>query len=93
MSIAGERQQRQRTEPSLGEIRALGGDVDAHRWARCDGRLLAIADHAPLYSLLGTTHGGDGVETFALPDLPGSVIALAGVFRAGARHRRYAGRP
>ena len=79
------------TEPYLGEIRMFGGDFAPRGWARCDGRLLAIAEHAPLYSLLGTSYGGDGVETFALPDLPDGpppqrslpvvfMIALAGVF-------------
>jgi microcystin-dependent protein len=65
----------------------FGGDFAPRGWARCDGQLLAIADHAPLYSLLGTTYGGDGVETFALPSLLGErawpvvfMIALAGVF-------------
>jgi microcystin-dependent protein len=52
----------------------FGGDFAPRGWARCDGQLLAIADHAPLYSLLGTTYGGDGVETFALPSLPGSML-------------------
>jgi microcystin-dependent protein len=42
-------------------------------WADCDGQLLPIAQHTALYSLLGTTYGGDGVNTFALPDLRGRV--------------------
>ncbi len=77
-------------EPFLGEIRMFGGDFAPRGWAHCHGQLLPIADHAPLYSLIGTTYGGDGVETFALPDLrcdsaPPSpsvtyIIALAGVY-------------
>jgi len=79
------------TEPFLGEIRMFGGDFAPRGWARCHGQLLSIAEHAPLYSLVGTTYGGDGRETFALPDLradalppPQSpvtfIIALAGVY-------------
>jgi microcystin-dependent protein len=78
-------------EPFLGEIRMFGGDFAPRGWARCHGQLLPIAEHAPLYSLIGTTYGGDGVETFALPDLredaaPAAlpsitfIIALAGVY-------------
>lgn len=59
------------TEPFLGEIRMFGGDYAPRGWARCDGQLLRIAEHAPLYSLIGTSYGGDGVETFALPHLSG----------------------
>ena len=80
-------------ESFLGEIRMFGGDFAPRGWARCHGQLLPIAEHAPLYSLIGTTYGGDGVETFALPDLredaaPRStppivfMIALAGVYPA-----------
>jgi microcystin-dependent protein len=76
-------------EPFLGEIRMFGGDFAPRGWARCHGQLLPIADHAPLFSLIGTTYGGDGVETFALPDLREDtatslpitfIIALAGVY-------------
>ncbi len=80
-------------EPYLGEIRMFGGDFAPRGWARCHGQLLPIADHAPLYSLIGTNYGGDGVETFALPDLREDsaprtplpitfIIALAGVYPA-----------
>ena len=79
------------TEPLLGEIRMFGGDFAPRGWAHCHGQLLAIAEHAPLYSLIGTSFGGDGVETFALPDLrrdgsppppptPTFIIALTGVY-------------
>jgi microcystin-dependent protein len=78
-------------EPYLGEIRMFGGDFAPRGWARCHGQLLPISEHAPLYSLIGTTYGGDGVDTFALPDLrqdrvPAAalpitfIIALAGVY-------------
>jgi microcystin-dependent protein len=56
-------------EPFLGEIRMFGGDFAPRGWARCDGQLLRIAEYAPLFSLIGTSYGGDGVETFALPSI------------------------
>jgi microcystin-dependent protein len=58
-------------EPFLGEIRAFGFNWPAEGWALCDGTLLSIRQNAALYSLLGTAFGGDGVNTFALPDLRG----------------------
>jgi microcystin-dependent protein len=78
-------------EPYLAEIRMFGGDFAPRGWARCHGQLLPISEHAPLFSLIGTTYGGDGVETFALPDLRQDhapapalpitfIIALAGVY-------------
>lgn len=58
-------------EVFLGEIIMFAGDFAPDGWAFCDGRLLEIAVHQPLYSLIGTIYGGDGVTTFALPDLRG----------------------
>jgi microcystin-dependent protein len=55
----------------LGEIRTFAGYYAPEGWALCDGSLLAINDYQALYSLLGTTWGGDGVKTFGLPDLRG----------------------
>jgi microcystin-dependent protein len=49
----------------------FGGTYATANWLPCDGRLLSIADNTPLYALLGTTYGGDGQTTFALPDLRG----------------------
>lgn len=58
-------------EPYIGEIRIVGFNYAPRGWAFCDGRLLAISEYTPLYSLLGTMYGGDGRTTFALPDLRG----------------------
>ena len=55
--------------PFLGEIRMFGGNFPPFGWAKCDGQLLAISQNDALFALLGTTFGGDGVSTFALPDL------------------------
>jgi len=79
-------------EPILGEIRAFGFTFAPVGWAPCDGQLLPITQNTALFSLLGTIYGGDGVKTFALPDLRKSgipagadatvqyYIALRGVF-------------
>lgn len=58
--------------PYVGEIRLFGFSRAPVDWLPCDGRLLSINDYQVLYVLLGTSYGGDGVNTFALPDLRGS---------------------
>jgi microcystin-dependent protein len=59
--------------PFVGELRIFGGNFAPQGWAFCNGQLLAIAQNAVLFNLLGTTYGGDGQTTFALPDLRGRV--------------------
>jgi microcystin-dependent protein len=61
------------SEPYLGEIRMFAGSFAPVGWELCDGRLMEIAGNDSLFLLLGTTFGGDGQETFALPDLQGRV--------------------
>jgi microcystin-dependent protein len=61
------------SEPYVGEIRMFAGNFEPQGWAFCDGRLLPIGENEVLFSLLGTTYGGDGQTTFALPDLRGRV--------------------
>jgi microcystin-dependent protein len=61
----------QATEPYIGEIMMTGYTFCPVNWAEADGRLLLIANYAALFSLYGTTYGGDGRTTFALPDLRG----------------------
>jgi len=56
---------------TLGEVTMFAGDFAPAGWAICQGQLLPIAQNTPLYSILGTTYGGDGRTTFALPDLRG----------------------
>ena len=65
-------------EPYVGEIALFGGHFAPTGWAHCHGQLLPIADYAALFSLIGTYYGGDGVRTFALPDLRGRVPAGQG---------------
>ena len=62
----------------LGDIRMFPGNFAPRGWMFCDGQLLSIANNRTLYSLLGTTYGGDGRTTFALPDLRGRVPIHAG---------------
>src|SRR5690242_5317256 len=59
--------------PFLGEIRIFAGNFAPRGWALCNGQLLAISQNTALFSLLGTTYGGNGQTTFALPDLRGRV--------------------
>ena len=57
------------SSPYVGEIRIFAGSFAPAGWAFCDGQLLAIAENDTLFNLIGTTYGGDGQTTFALPDL------------------------
>ena len=66
------------SEPFLGEIRMFCGNFSPRGWALCDGQLLPIAQNSALFSLLGTTYGGNGQTTFALPDLRGRAPIHAG---------------
>jgi microcystin-dependent protein len=59
--------------PYIGEIRIFSGTFAPVDWALCNGQLLAISQYDALYSLIGTTYGGDGQNTFGLPDLQGRV--------------------
>lgn len=58
-------------EPYLGEIRIVGFNFAPVGWAFCNGQLLAISENSALFELIGTTYGGDGQATFALPNLQG----------------------
>src|SRR5688500_15959800 len=60
-------------EPFVGEIRMFGGSFAPAGWAFCDGALMPISENETLMKLIGTTYGGDGQSTFALPDLQGRV--------------------
>jgi microcystin-dependent protein len=59
--------------PYIGEIRMFGGNFAPLNWAFCSGQLIPISQNDALFNLIGTTYGGDGVNTFALPDLQGRV--------------------
>jgi microcystin-dependent protein len=59
------------SEPFIAEIRIFAGNFPPRGWAFCNGQLLQIAQNTALFSLIGTTYGGDGRTTTALPDLQG----------------------
>jgi len=61
------------SEPFVGEIRAFGFDFAPQGWLQCNGQTLAISQYAALFSLLGTTYGGNGTTNFQLPNLQGRV--------------------
>ena len=65
-------------EPFLSEIRIMSFGFAPKGWALCDGRTLPINQNQALFSLLGTTYGGDGIQNFALPDLQGRVPVHTG---------------
>ncbi|CAM3514182.1 tail fiber protein [Polaromonas hydrogenivorans] len=75
-------------EPFLGQIQLLPYNFAPNGWAFCEGQLMAISQNTALFSLLGTTYGGDGTTTFALPNLKGKepdsnthfCIALVGIY-------------
>ncbi len=60
-------------QPYVGEIRMFGGNFAPVGWMFCEGQLLPISENETLFQLIGTTYGGDGESTFALPDLRGRV--------------------
>ncbi len=64
---------RSMAQPYVGEIRMFAGNFAPAGWALCEGQLLPISENQTLYQLIGTTYGGDGESTFALPDLRGRI--------------------
>jgi microcystin-dependent protein len=66
------------SNPFLAEIRIFTGNFAPKGWALCDGQILPISQNTALFSLLGTTYGGNGTSNFALPNLQGSVPIQAG---------------
>ncbi|MBE2193549.1 MAG: phage tail protein [Anaerolinea sp.] len=61
------------SNPYIGEIRMFGGNFAPAGWAFCNGATLSISENDALFTLIGTTYGGDGQTTFNLPDLQGRV--------------------
>ena len=66
------------SDPYVGEIRPFAGNFAPVGWALCDGSLLSIADNQVLFTLIGTTYGGNGQTTFGLPDLRGRALIHQG---------------
>jgi microcystin-dependent protein len=77
-------------EPFVGQLLLVPFNFAPPGWMFCQGQLLSISQNTPLFALIGTTYGGDGVNQFALPNLPGPkdasgaalnwMIALVGIF-------------
>ena len=65
-------------QPYVGEIRMFAGNFAPAGWVFCDGQLLPISENETLFNLIGTTYGGDGQSTFAVPDLRGRIPIHAG---------------
>jgi microcystin-dependent protein len=71
--------------PYVGEIRMFGVNFAPQGWAFCNGQLLPISEYSELFNLIGTTYGGDGVNTFALPNLQSRVpVHIGSGFVLGA---------
>ncbi|MDQ3511497.1 MAG: tail fiber protein [Pseudomonadota bacterium] len=66
------------TQPFVGEIQVFGFNFAPRGWAQCNGALLSIAQNTALFALLGTTYGGNGTTTFALPNLMGRAACNQG---------------
>lgn len=69
------------SQPFVGEIRMFAGSFAPAGWMFCDGQLLPISEYETLFNLIGTTYGGDGQSTFALPDLRGRLPLHAGTYQ------------
>jgi microcystin-dependent protein len=67
--------------PFVGEIRMFGGNFAPKGWFMCDGSLQSVSQYEALFNLIGTTYGGDGVSTFALPDLRSRIPMHMGTFQ------------
>jgi len=70
-------------QPYVGEIRMAGFNFAPNGWMFCDGSILPIAEYETLFNLIGTTYGGDGQSTFALPDLRGRIPIHQGTDNQG----------
>ena len=66
------------SDPFIGEIRMFGGNFPPAGWVFCEGQLMPISENDALFTLIGTTYGGDGQETFGIPDLRGRVPVHSG---------------
>lgn len=73
-------------ENYVGEIRIFGGTYAPEGWAFCNGAILSISEFDVLYSLIGNTYGGDGQQTFALPNLQSRVVVSQGTSATGTTY-------
>jgi microcystin-dependent protein len=74
------------SSPYVGEIRVFGGNFAPYGWALCNGQILSISENTTLFTLIGTTYGGDGQTTFGLPNLQGRCLVHQGTARSGTNY-------
>jgi microcystin-dependent protein len=74
------------SNPYIGEIRMFAGSFAPAGWAMCDGQLIPISENDALFTLIGTTYGGDGQETFALPNLQSRIPMHMGTAKSGTTY-------
>jgi microcystin-dependent protein len=75
------------SSPYIGEIRMFGGNFAPVGWMFCQGQTLPISEYDTLFNLIGTTYGGDGQETFNLPDLQGRIPIHSGQLNGGQTYQ------
>ena len=73
-------------QPFIGQLKLFGGNFAPAGWATCDGQLMAISENDTLFNLIGTTFGGDGQETFAMPNLAGRISVHQGSDPSGINY-------
>jgi microcystin-dependent protein len=78
IATAGVFPSRNGLDPFVGEVMLFAGNFAPTGYAQCNGQLMAISQNTALFSILGITYGGDGISTFALPDLRGRVAVNFG---------------
>ena len=74
------------SDPFIGEIRMFGGNFPPNGWVFCEGQLMPISENDALFTLIGTTYGGDGQETFGIPNLSGRVPVHSGTGNTGVTY-------
>lgn len=74
-------------QPYVGEVRIFAGNFAPAGWMFCEGQLLPISENETLFQLIGTTYGGDGESTFALPDMRGRIPLHMGTARSGTTYQ------
>jgi microcystin-dependent protein len=74
------------SQPYVGEVRAVGFNFQPINWNYCNGQLIAISENNALFNLIGTTYGGDGQNTFALPNLQSRIPVHQGTLQGGGTY-------
>ena len=75
------------SQPYVGEVRMFAGNFPPVGWLFCDGQILPISENETLFQLIGTTYGGDGQETFAMPNLQSRIPVHQGTASSGTTYQ------